>query len=92
MVRPLPEWDDDDKREAALSRLAVRLARPDPLSRSELAVTFLLSHGLRYDAIGELLYMSAATVHDHAERSRAKLGASSNAQLIARALRRGLIF
>lgn len=91
-VRPLPEWSDTARRESALERIAARLARTDPLSRPQLAVTFLLSHGLDYAAIGEMLYMHVTTVSDHAERARLKLGARNNAQLVARALRRGLIF
>jgi len=74
-----------------LERIAARLRRRDPLSRSETAVVFLLSHGLRYQGIGRLLYMSPGTVKHHAHAARRKLDAQDNAQMVAKAIRAGLI-
>ena len=87
----LPEWSDAERRDAALGRLAARLVRPDPLSRQELAVLFLLSHGLSYLKIGGVLHMSRNTVKRHAEMTLLKLGARTSAQAVAKAYRSGLI-
>ena len=87
----LPEWSDEERRDAALERLALRLTRPDPLSRTELAVVFLLSHGLAYSTIGEVLHMSRNTVKRHVEMSHLKLDARTSAQAVAKAYRAGLI-
>lgn len=84
-------WSDAERRDQALERLADRLSRPDPLSRTELAILFLLSHGLAPTTIGEVLHMSRHTVHEHASIACLKLGARNKAQAVAVAYRRGLI-
>lgn len=87
----LPEWSDAEKRDAALERLARRLSHPDPLTRQELAVLFLVSHGMHRDDIGTVLHMSDNTVKRHVEMTLLKLDARNSAQAVAKAYRAGLI-
>ncbi len=63
-----------------------------PLGRRELAVVFLLSHGMNYKEIGETIHVSSETVrHDYAKGIRGKLGARTTAHAVSTALRLGLI-
>jgi DNA-binding CsgD family transcriptional regulator len=87
----LPEWDDPDKRDEALVRVAIRLGRADPLSAHEVAVVFLASHGVPRAKAAEWLHLSDWTVKDHRESARQKLGASTLPHAVATALRLGLI-
>jgi DNA-binding NarL/FixJ family response regulator len=64
---------------------------PPPLTRRELAVVFLLSHGLRCKQIAAMLYVEESTVRSHIEAMVAKLDARSQAHAVATALRLGLI-
>ena len=87
----LPEWSDPDKRDMALARIAARLRQPDPLTKPELAVVFLLSHGFTYAKAASMLHVSATTVHSHVHRMMLKLNATSSTHAVATALRFGLI-
>lgn len=87
----LPEWSDPDRRDAALARIAARLREPDTLSRSELAVVFLLSHGVPNEKACEMLHVSPNTWKRHAEHVRWKLAAHTTPHAVATALRLGMI-
>jgi DNA-binding CsgD family transcriptional regulator len=76
----------DERRDAAADR---RLA--SPLTARETEVLRLLSRGHRIEEVAELLSISAHTVRNHAQRALPKLGASSRAQAVSIAIRRGLI-
>lgn len=62
-----------------------------PLTSRELDVLRLLSLGRRSLEIGSVLGVSAHTVENHKRRIFAKLGARSETQAVAEALRRGLV-
>jgi DNA-binding CsgD family transcriptional regulator len=87
----LPEWDDPDKRDDALERVLARVLRPAPLTKSELGVVFLSSHGLRYEQIGEMMHVSPGSARYYAKHARAKINAQTGMHLVATALRLGLI-
>lgn len=87
----LPEWDDPDRRDAALARVAARLAQADPLTEKELAVVFLASHGIRRADAAQMLGVSEHAVADRAKHAQSKLGARSQAHTVATALRLGVI-
>lgn len=65
--------------------------RGSALSDREIEVLQLLSVGLSSRAIGDQLKVSARTVESHRRRMMAKLGASSIAEVICAAIRRGLL-
>jgi DNA-binding CsgD family transcriptional regulator len=85
------EWSDPDKREAALQRIARRLARADPLTTEELALVFLASHGVPRGVSGEWLNLAPSTVTRYLHRARMKLYAATTEHAVATALRLGLI-
>jgi DNA-binding NarL/FixJ family response regulator len=87
----LPEWDDPDRRDAALVRVGERIASSGPFPPRELAVLFLLSHGMRHAEIGGTLGVSRATIDRDVETSVARLDAQTSAHAVATALRLGLI-
>lgn len=62
-----------------------------PLTGRELDVLRLLSLGRRSLEIGSVLGVSAHTVENHKRRIFAKLGARSETQAVAEAIRRGLV-
>ena len=51
----------------------------------------LAAEGLTNEQIGERLFISESTVRFHLQKLKAKLGARSKTELIARAIRKGLI-
>lgn len=62
------------------------------MTARELAVVFLLSHGMQYEQIGETLHVATETArHDYGRAIRKKLEARTTAHAVATALRRGLI-
>jgi LuxR family maltose regulon positive regulatory protein len=63
----------------------------DELTEAELRVLRLLSGPLTEREIGHELYLSHNTVHSHARSIYQKLGASSRAQVLEEARRRGLL-
>ncbi len=76
------------------SYLADRLAEietPPLLTRRELAVVFLLSHGLRCKQIGRMLHVEESTIRTHVESLFVRLEARTQAHAVATALRLGLI-
>jgi DNA-binding CsgD family transcriptional regulator len=84
-------WTDPDRADAALARIARRIAEPTPLSRRELACVFLTSHGVSRERAALMLSVSPHTVAEHSQRAQAKLGAATPAHAAATALRLGLI-
>ncbi len=69
------------------------LALPDDISLTprEVAVLELISHGLPNKAIASQLQISDSTVKFHLQSAFGKLGASSRAEAVSSAARRGLI-
>lgn len=82
---------DPDRWDAALERVAARMRQPDPLTRSELAVVFLISHGVPTEQACEWLHISPNTWKRHAEHVRWKLAAHTTPHAVATALRLGMI-
>ncbi len=78
-------------------RLGARLASepapgpPDDLSEREVDVLRLIALGHTNAEIAERLYLSVRTVETHRAHIQQKLGLSSRAELVAYALKRGLI-
>jgi DNA-binding NarL/FixJ family response regulator len=85
-----PDWDDADRRDAALERVAARLA-VEGLTRRQLAVVFLLSHGMDYGEVADTLGLSIWTIRDYAAETRGRLVARTNTHAVATALRLGVI-
>lgn len=71
-------------------KIAAKRTRED-LNQEELAMLCLLAEGLTYGEIGGKIYLSERTVRRHMNVIFAKLGAQSNAQAVAEAMRRGLL-
>lgn len=71
-------------------KVAARTTRDD-LNPEELRMLRLVADGLTYGEIGGTLYLSERTVRRHMNLIFAKLGAQSNAQAVAEAMRRGLL-
>lgn len=72
--------------------LAVKVAKKsEELNQDELAILRLLAQGLSYPEIGAKVFLSERTVRRHMNVVFAKLGAQSNAQAVAEAMRRGLL-
>jgi DNA-binding NarL/FixJ family response regulator len=61
------------------------------LSTKELAVIFLLSHGMDFRKIAGTLFVSPETVDSRINQVRKKLGAKNRTHAVAIALRLGLI-
>jgi ATP/maltotriose-dependent transcriptional regulator MalT len=77
---------------AYLAERARAIETKRPLTARELAVVFLVSHGMRYEQIGEVLHVATETArHDYGRAIRTKLGARTMAHAVATALRLGLI-
>jgi DNA-binding NarL/FixJ family response regulator len=73
--------------------LAIKVAAPSrqELDPEELRMLRLVAAGLTYGEIGAQVYLSERTVRRHMNQVFAKLGAQSNAQAVAEAMRRGLL-
>lgn len=74
--------------------LALKVAaRPmrEELNPEEIQMLRLLAQGLTYGEIGGRIYLSERSVRRHMNVIFAKLGAQSNAQAVAEAMRRGLL-
>ena len=67
------------------------LTLPEPLTRREQEVLFLLAEGLTNRAIGSRLGISANTAKFHVQALHAKLGVSSRTEAVVQATRRGLL-
>ena len=67
------------------------LPLPEPLTRREQEVLFLLAEGLTNQAIGSRLGISANTAKFHVQALHAKLGVSSRTEAVVQATRRGLL-
>ncbi|TCJ18818.1 hypothetical protein EPD60_03390 [Flaviaesturariibacter flavus] len=63
----------------------------DNLSRREKEILALLIEGLRSSDIAERLAISEATVHTHRKNMLRKAGVANSSQLIAKAIREGLV-
>jgi two-component system response regulator NreC len=78
-------------------RLGARLAAepapgpPDDLSEREVDVLTLIALGHTNAEIAERLYLSVRTVETHRAHIQQKLGVSTRAELVAYALKRGLV-
>jgi DNA-binding NarL/FixJ family response regulator len=70
--------------------VADRMAESLPTPQQE-RVLELAAHGLTYKEIGKRLYISESTVRFHIQRLKSKLGAHTKTELIAKAIRTGLI-
>ncbi len=64
---------------------------PPPLNRRELDIVELLAQGLGDRQISERLAISYETVRSRVKALRRKLGASTRAEAVAKALRLGLV-
>ncbi len=60
-------------------------------SETDLAIIRCLAQGLTTKEMAERIHLSPHTIKDHLEKMNAALGARSRSQLVAEALRRGLI-
>jgi LuxR family quorum sensing-dependent transcriptional regulator len=63
----------------------------DPLTERELEVLRWASEGLTYLGTAEKMDINYATVNNHLEQVRRKLGAHTTAQAVAVAFRRGIL-
>jgi DNA-binding CsgD family transcriptional regulator len=88
---PTPAWSDPDRRDAALERVAAAVAAPTTLTKQQLAMVFLLSHGRTIMESASVLTISEWTARTYAKEARERLQARSNAHAVATALRLGLI-
>lgn len=87
-------WPDPDRREAALLRLADRLAKPDRellLSSMDLRCLEGMSHGLGRKGTAQVLGIGEETVADHLTRARRTLQAKDTTHACCEAIRQGLI-
>ena len=74
-----------------VSELSRHSPTPDALSERELDVLKLMVTGLSNREIGDELFISHNTVKTHIVSLFGKLGVSSRAEAVARALERGLV-
>ena len=66
-------------------------ARPETLSDTDLAIIGHLAHGLTNKEIGARVNLSPHTVKDHLEKIAAVLGVHARTEIVAEALKHGLI-
>ena len=72
-------------------RLRPRGASPDELSSREVEVLQLVSEGRSNKEIGDALGLSALTVKSHLARIARKVGTGDRAEMVAHAMRAGLV-
>ena len=78
-------------RSAEVTRILDRAQDKEPLTQRERQILHLIAEGCSNAAIAERLSISAKTVDNHRTRLMAKLGVHSVAQLVAHALKEGLL-
>jgi len=71
--------------------LTARRTRAVPLTPQQESVLELASQGMTNDEIGHRLFITESTVRFHLQKLKAKFGARSKTDLIARAIRAGAI-
>lgn len=76
---------------AQLRELVARRAGNELVTPQQERVLELAAEGLTYREIGARLYISESTVRFHMQKLKVKLGARSKTDLIAKAIRSGLI-
>lgn len=75
----------------AVTRIRPRGGSPDELSAREVEVLQLVSEGRSNKEIGEALGLSSLTVKSHLARIARKIGTGDRAEMVAHAMRSGLI-
>jgi DNA-binding NarL/FixJ family response regulator len=76
---------------APVARLRPRGGSPDELSAREVEVLQLVSEGRSNKDIGDALGLSALTVKSHLARIARKVGTGDRAEMVAHAMRAGLV-
>jgi DNA-binding NarL/FixJ family response regulator len=76
---------------ASLTRSRPRGGSPDELSGREIEVLQLVSEGRSNKEIGDALGLSALTVKSHLARIARKVGTGDRAEMVAHAMRSGLV-
>lgn len=76
---------------ATVTRMRPRGGSPDELSAREVEVLQLVSEGRSNKDIGEALGLSALTVKSHLARIARKVGTGDRAEMVAHAMRSGLV-
>jgi DNA-binding NarL/FixJ family response regulator len=74
-----------------VSRIRPRGGSPDELSAREVEVLQLVSEGRSNKDIGDALGLSALTVKSHLARIARKVGTGDRAEMVAHAMRAGLV-
>jgi DNA-binding NarL/FixJ family response regulator len=75
----------------AVTRIRPRGGSPDELSGREVEVLQLVSEGRSNKEIGDALGLSALTVKSHLARIARKIGTGDRAEMVAHAMRSGLV-
>lgn len=83
--------EDDPAATAPVARLRPRGGSPDELSAREVEVLQLVSEGRSNKDIGDALGLSALTVKSHLARIARKVGTGDRAEMVAHAMRAGLV-
>jgi DNA-binding NarL/FixJ family response regulator len=86
-----PEQDVAAAAAAPTTRLRPRGGSPDELSAREVEVLQLVSEGRSNKEIGDALGLSALTVKSHLARIARKVGTGDRAEMVAHAMRSGLV-
>ncbi len=76
---------------APVTRIRPRGGSPDELSSREVEVLQLVSEGRSNKAIGDVLGLSSLTVKSHLARIARKIGTGDRAEMVAHAMRTGLV-
>jgi DNA-binding CsgD family transcriptional regulator len=87
-------WDDPDRRDDALDRVAAAANIHQPrtvLRPAEINVARCISHGLDRAATAETLGITYETVKQHLKTLRATLACKTTTQACCEAIRQGLI-
>jgi DNA-binding NarL/FixJ family response regulator len=93
---PPEGWDDPDRADRALDRLARELERQHPrtreLSAQERRVLSAFALGLTRREVAEIMGLSEETVKTHVERARVALAAKNVTHAITQAFRTGQLY